>query len=131
MQRTMDVIFPGGKQVDALFRGFTIQTDQDRESGGEASAPEPFDLFLASIGTCVGIYALNFCSERKISSDGLKLHLTIRRNQEQRRVDKIAIEIVLPPGFPDKYKRAITKAAGLCSVKKHMFNPPEFEIFTD
>lgn len=131
MQRTMDIIFPGGKQVDALFRGFTIQTDQDRESGGEASAPEPFDLFLASIGTCAGIYALNFCSERKISSDGLKLHLTIRRNQEQHRVDKIAIEIVLPPGFPDKYRRAITKAAGLCSVKKHMFNPPEFEIFTD
>lgn len=130
MQRTMDVIFPGGKQVDALFRGFTIQTDQDRESGGTASAPEPFDLFLASIGTCAGIYALNFCSERGIASDGLKLHLTIRRNPEERRVDKIAIEIILPTGFPDKYKRAITKAAGLCSVKKHMLNPPEFEIFT-
>lgn len=131
MQRTMDVVFPGGKQVDALFRGFTIQTDQDRESGGEASAPEPFDLFLASIGTCAGVYTLNFCNEREISIDGLKLHLTIQRNEEERRVEKISIKIALPPGFPEKYKRAITKAAGLCSVKKHLFNPPEFEIFTD
>lgn len=130
MERTMDITFPGGKQVDALFRGFTIQTDQDRESGGEASAPEPFDLFLASIGTCAGIYALNFCTERKIETDGLKLHLTIRRNEEQKRVDRITIEIALPAEFPEKYKRAIVKAAGLCSVKKHMLNPPEFDIFT-
>jgi putative redox protein len=130
MQRTMNVVYPGGKQVDALFRGFTIQTDQDRESGGEASAPEPFDLFLASIGTCAGVYVLNFCTERELSTDGLQLHITIRRNKELRLVDKITIKIELPDGFPDKYKRAIMKTAGLCSVKKHLMNPPEFDIFT-
>lgn len=43
---TMQVVFPGGKRVNALYKGFTIETDQSREGGGGGAAPEPFDLFL-------------------------------------------------------------------------------------
>jgi len=49
------VSFPAGKRADAQFKGFTIQTDQSPRGGGEGSAPEPFDLFLASIATCAGV----------------------------------------------------------------------------
>lgn len=41
---------------------------------------------------------------------------------------KVAIEINLPPDFPEKYRNAIIKTAGLCSVKKVIMDPPEFEI---
>jgi len=51
----MEIVFPGGKKVDALYKGFKIQTDQSERNGGEATAPVPFDLFLSSIGTCAGI----------------------------------------------------------------------------
>jgi ribosomal protein S12 methylthiotransferase accessory factor len=57
----MTISFPGGKRVDAHLMGRTIQTDQAREAGGDGSAPEPYTLFLSSIGTCAGIYVLGFC----------------------------------------------------------------------
>jgi uncharacterized OsmC-like protein len=55
----MKIYFPGNKRVYANYGGFTIETDQPARGGGDDSAPAPFDLFLASIGTCAGIYALN------------------------------------------------------------------------
>jgi ribosomal protein S12 methylthiotransferase accessory factor len=34
----------------------------------------------------------------------------------------------LPAGFPDKYRASILKSIELCAVKKHIQNPPSFEI---
>jgi ribosomal protein S12 methylthiotransferase accessory factor len=124
----MEVVFPGGKKVNALYKGFIIETDQPEHDGGGGSAPSPFDLFLASIGTCVGFYVLSFCQERRIPTAGLKLNLQAERNQETGLIGKIGIEIGLPPEFPEKYKEAVKRAAELCTVKKHLESPPQFEI---
>ncbi len=126
----MEITFPGNKRVDAEYRGLRIQTDQSREEGGDASAPEPFDLFLASIGTCAGIYVLSFCRERGFSTDGLRLRLAWERDQKTWMIEKIRLEIALPPGVPPKYHKAVARAAGLCAVKKHLERPPAFDIVT-
>ncbi|KPJ60717.1 MAG: hypothetical protein AMJ46_05555 [Latescibacteria bacterium DG_63] len=126
----MEIVFPGGKMVDAVYKGFTIRTDQRITSGGDGSAPEPFDLFLASIGTCSGLYVVAFCQERGIPLDNAKLILKTEVNRETRMLSKIIIEIQLPPEFPEKYERAVIRAAKLCAVTKHLFEPPVFEIYT-
>ncbi len=125
----MEIVFPGGERVDAYYRGFVIKTDQ---SHGEdpGSAPQPFDLFLASIGTCSGIYVLSFCSNRGIPTDRIKLIQRVERDKQTRMIKTISIEIQLPADFPEKYKQAVIRSAGLCSVKKHLYQPPEFDIFT-
>lgn len=124
----MEIVFPGGKRVDAHYEGFTIRTDQSRENGGESSAPAPFDLFLSSIGTCTGIYVLGFCQQRDIPTTELRLTMNTERDERTRLIRKISMEIQLPPEFPDKYKDAIVRAANLCTVKKHLQKPPEIEI---
>jgi putative redox protein len=126
----MQISFPGRKKVDALYKGFRIKTDQSERHGGEASAPSPFDLFLASLGTCSGIYVLNFCQERSIPTDKIKILLKTIKGNEGKKIEKVSIEIQIPPDFPEKYKAAVVKAAELCTVKKMIQNPPEFEIFT-
>ena len=124
----MEIVFPKGKQVNAIYKGFTIETDQPENQGGNGSAPSPFDLFLASIGTCMGFYAPSFCQERNISTQGLKLELTAERNPETGLTGRISVEIRLPTGFPAKYREAVKRAAELCTVKKHLQRPPIFEI---
>ena len=124
----MEITFPGGKKVDALYKGFTIKTDQPQNEGGEGSAPEPFSLFLTSIGTCTGIYVLNFCQNRNIPTDELKMILTKEKDDETHMIKRIKIDIYLPKDFPDSYKNAILKTAALCSVKKHLENPPTIDI---
>lgn len=128
MSMDMKIYFPGGKKVEAIYKGLTIKTDQSKDEGGEGSAPEPFSLFLASIGTCTGVYVLSFCQNRNLPTDDLKLFLKIEKNMETRMINKINIEIRVPKDFPDSYKNAIIKTASLCTVKKHLDNPPRFDI---
>jgi len=127
---TIAVSFPGGKRVDADYGGFTFKTDQPSEAGGEGSAPPPFDLFLASIATCAGIYVKGYCDARGLGTEGLGLAVHVEREPGKPRVTRIAIDIKLPPGFPEKHKEAVIRAADLCAVKKHIFDPPAFEIRT-
>ena len=88
----MEISFPGGKKVDAFFKGFTIKTDQSEKDGGEGSAPTPSFLFLASLGTCAGIFALNFCQKRKIDTQKLKLVLDLKTNKKSHMVEKIRMK---------------------------------------
>jgi len=124
----MKISFPGGKKVDAGYKGFTIKTDQPIREGGEGSAPEPFSLFIASIGTCTGVYVLSFCQKRNISTGNISLMLKLEKNKDTHMIEKISIEIQVPEDFPENYKKAIVKTANLCTVKKHLDNPPEIDI---
>lgn len=126
----MEVVFPGGKKVDAKYNGFTIQTDQPKMGGGDGSAPAPFDLFLASIGTCAGIYVLGFCQQRGIPTDGIKIVQSMEVDPFKRQIGKINLEIQVPETFPAQYKDAVIRSAELCAVKKHMQAPPDFNIYT-
>lgn len=127
----IEVKFPGGVRVDAHMKGQVIGTDQPSYAGGEGSAPAPFDLFLASIATCAGIYALGFCQNKGISTEGLALTMDVEKDPETKMIGKVNLNLTLPEGFPEKYKAAIIRSMDLCAVKKHMFNPPEFEIVAE
>lgn len=122
----MEITFPGGARVDANFGGFTVKTDQPPYS----SAPTPFATFLASIGTCAGIYVLGFCNQRGIPTDGIRIIQRMYSDPRTGLVGQIDLDIQLPPTFPEKYKSAVIRSAEQCAVKKHMENPPHFNVFT-
>ena len=124
----LNVQFPGGLRVDANLRGHTIKTDQPVSSNGEDSAPSPFELFLGSIATCAGIYALSFCRNKDISTEGMSISMNLERDMKTGLVGRINMDLKLPEGFPKKYEKAIVNSMELCTVKKHLDNPPEFEI---
>lgn len=126
----MDMIisFPGGKKVNAEYKGFTVKTDQPKNQGGEGSAPEPFSLFLVSLGTCAGYYVANFCQQRNLSTEGLHLLLRTEKNSQTHLVSNIKIDIIIPKDFPDKYQKALIRSAESCTVKKQLQDPPQFHI---
>ncbi len=125
----MIIEFPGGAKVDAHFGPYTVQTDQP-PPGGEGTAPTPFELFLASLGTCAGIYVLNFCRKRGISTEGIRILQRSHSNPETGMVEKVALEIQVPPSFPKEYYSALVHSAELCKVKKTLEQPPPFEVVT-
>lgn len=126
----MTIRFPGNKKVEAVFDGHAVMTDQPREAGGDGTAPAPFDLFLASLGTCAGIFVLSFCRKREIPTEGLEIVQRAEWNDEKHLVSKVALEIKLPKGFPEKYRESLVKTAELCTVKRHLHEPPAFEVRT-
>jgi putative redox protein len=122
--------FPGGAKVDAHFSGFTVKTDQSPTGGGESSAPTPFGMFLASIGTCAGIYVLGFCRQRGLPVEGIKILEKTETNPVTGMVENISLEIQVPESFPTKYYDALIRSADQCAVKKHLENPPKFNVYT-
>ncbi len=125
----MEIVFSGGKKVDALFGGFTVRTDQSVAGGGEGSAPEPFQLFLASMGTCAGIYVLSFCRNRGLPWEGIRLIQRSVFNKETGFVEKVIIDIEVPESFPEKYRGALVRSALQCAVKRHIAaGLPKFEV---
>ena len=125
---SLKVTLPGGKKVVAHYKGFEIATDQPKHQGGEESAPSPFDLFLASIGTCAGIYIQSFCERRDIPYEGIEVVQTMETDPDTRLPVKFNLQILLPEGFPEKYKNSVIQAAELCLVKKTIANAPTFDV---
>ena len=125
----LTITFPGGARVDAAFDGYVVRTDRSLSHGGEGSAPEPFDVFLASLGTCAGAYVLAFCDARRIPIAGIRLLQHCSFN-EAHRLERVEIAISLPPSFPEKYRAGVRAAADACKVKKTLASPPELEVTT-
>ncbi len=122
MEMTIEV--PGGDRVDARYGGLRVVTNQD------GSAPAPFELFLASIGTCAGFYASRFCRQRGIPTDGLRITQRATVDPATRLIERIDLSIELPAGFPAQYRDAILRSARACAVKKHLETPPRVEVRT-
>jgi putative redox protein len=126
----MEIVFEGGKVVTALYNGHTIKTDQPLDNGGGDTAPAPFDLFMASIGTCAGIYVKSFCDRRNIPTDNIRIYQDVEYDNETHLPVNVIIDIRLPADFPEKYKSAVISSAELCAVKRSILNPPVFRIQT-
>ncbi|MEN6561236.1 MAG: OsmC family protein [Acidobacteriota bacterium] len=124
----LKVVFGGNYKIGVAAKGFTILTDQPVRDGGDGTAPSPFDYFLASLAACAGYYALAFCKERQLSTEGLGVAMTAERGEASKMIDKVTIHVDLPSGFPEKYRFALTRAVDHCTVKAHILRAPQFEI---
>jgi ribosomal protein S12 methylthiotransferase accessory factor len=128
MASELVVTLPGGKRVDTQIGRHVIRTDQPVSNGGEDTAPSPFNLFLAAIGTCAGIYVAGFCQKRGLPTEGIRL---LQRNAFDRETGALAgveIDIEVPPGFPEKYLDALVRVADQCAVKKAIQAQPPFRV---
>ena len=124
------VNFPGNMRATATVGEVTIETDQSVANGGEGAAPEPFDLFLASIATCAGSYALSFMKARDIDAEGSRIVMTVERDEDTRLVTELGLTLHLPEGFPEKYRAAVRRAMDKCTVKRCLLEPPAISVET-
>ena len=113
------------RRIDAHFDGHVVRTDQPVANGGENSAPSPFQLFLASVGTCAGIFVQGFCAKRGIPYDEIEI-IERPSYDEAGTLRAIELELKLPASFPEQYREAVVRAIEGCSVKKAMQAQPEF-----
>jgi ribosomal protein S12 methylthiotransferase accessory factor len=115
----MEIRLENGR-ADAHFKEFVLPT-------GGGDAPSPYELFLASLGTCAGLTAVGYCKAHELPSEGMKVLMDVERDPETRLASSIKMQLVLPDGFPEERRVALIKAAESCFVKRHLYAPPHFE----
>jgi ribosomal protein S12 methylthiotransferase accessory factor len=127
MDRHGEIIvrLPGGRRVEAELGRHRVLTDQPRGNGGEDTAPSPFELFLASLGTCAGIFVQGFCAKRGIPSGDIRV---IERPAfaSNGALEAVDFELQVPPTFPAMYEDALLRVIDQCSVKLALQSPPAF-----
>lgn len=124
----LQVTLDGDSRVSTRIGNHTIQTDQPLKSGGQDSAPAPFDLFVASIATCAGYFVQSYCRNKQIPTDGIDIRLRTRRDPETKKITAFVTTITLPPGLPPQLHKTLERVAAQCAVTKAIENRPEFLI---
>lgn len=120
----------GGRRVSTQIGDHLIMTDQPLKHGGTDSAPAPYDLFVASIGTCAGFYVQSYCESKGIDSSGIDITLHLKRDPETKKVSGFVTTIHIPEGLSEKLHSALKKVAEQCAVTKTIMNNPEFIVET-
>ena len=59
---------------------------------------------------------LAFCRKRRIATDGFRIRQIVDWNRKKTDQSKIALDIVLPDHFPEKYEKTVQKFAANCLV---------------
>ena len=121
----MEIGFPGGQKIETRLKGETIVVGSDSEN---ASGLEPLDLFFVSLGLCAAKYVMEFCRPRHIPHERARVLLRTEWSERTKMHTKVTIDITLPQEFPAKYRTAVMRSVDLCSVKKHIVEPPTFEV---
>jgi len=128
MEQASEIVvrLTGGRRVEAQIGKHRVLTDQPRNNGGEDTAPSPFQLFLASLGTCAGIFVQGFCAKRGIPYEDIRV---IERPiyGANGALESVELELQLPPDFPTHYHEALLRVIDQCSVKRVLQSPPTFK----
>jgi ribosomal protein S12 methylthiotransferase accessory factor len=74
---------------------------------------------------------LGFCRQRDLPVEDIRIIQRMNGREEGKKlVEKVELEIQVPPSFPKKYHQALVRSADQCLVKQQIANPPEFDIHT-
>ena len=124
----LEVTLEGGFNFKAVCHGHEVFTDQHLADGGTEKAMTPAELFVASLGTCIGVFALRFCKRHNLPSEGLGVSLDWEVVQNPSRIGSIKAEIHYPHDIPADQKKGLLRMAEACFVHETILHKPEITV---
>ena len=121
-------ILQNGLRFETDIRGHQVVVDVPAAMGGSDSGPMPPELVVTALGTCVGIYAVNFCTKYRISPAGLVVHTDWEKGTEPSRIAKMSVVIELPAGVPAEKHEAFMRTISQCMVHNSFCQIPEISM---
>jgi putative redox protein len=118
----------GGLRFNTEIRGHTVVTDQPERGGGTDTAPTPLDLLPVALGSCIILYAHQFCATRKISDEGLRVEVRWETASAPKRISRFDVRVILPDDLPEEYRAAIERAVLACPVHNTLAHAPVMNI---
>ena len=127
-QTRMLVTHDTGDRFEIEIRGHRVVVDQPESIGGEDVGPTPTELFVASLGSCVGFYARRYLARHRLDSTGLTVEVAYDMATKPSRVGEVTLRVVVPAGVPEERRAGLLAAAGHCTVHNTLTTPPEVRV---
>jgi putative redox protein len=124
----MYVEYAGGMKFIVHHRDLELVTDQPADQGGDNTAMTPAEVFIASLGACIGVYVVTFAKRHGIVVEGLRIEVDHTVVEGPRRAGRVAVQVKLPQPVNAEQKAALQRAAETCFVHNTLRHPPQMEI---
>jgi len=118
----------GGVQFEIKARQHRIACDQPVENGGFDEGMTPPELFLASLGSCVGFYAAQYLKKHHLATEGTTVRVSAEKAQSPPRLDEFRIQVEIPSGISDQHRGGIDEAVRHCLIHNTLLNPPRISV---
>ena len=124
-----EISYIGGMKFEARNRSHAVVIDQPQIVGGEDKGPTPPELFIDSLGSCIGVYVLAFCKNTGLNPDGMKIILDWEKAADKpARIKSIRANIELPKADVGARKAALLKVAESCLIHETIKHQPDITI---
>ncbi len=122
------VTWKEGVAFQIAARGFQIIADQPQEEGGRDLGPSPVELFIASLGSCIGYYMARYCERHDIPRAGLRVDLEWTDAENPHRIGEIRVYVRIPTVVPESKRPALIRVAEGCTVHHTLTHPPRIIV---
>lgn len=97
---------------------YTIETDVPLSMGGAGRAPKAPELFVASLGACIGSFVVDYCRRAGVDATGLTVTMSFEGANNPMRLVNLRARVDLPNGGEEAAKRrdAIQRVAEHCTL---------------
>lgn len=112
-------------------RSHLVLSDQPAANGGSDTSMTPPELFLSSLGTCIGYYVAQYFDTLELSCEELEIEVSGEIVHSPGRVGNIRVALKLPAGLEKRRQDAVLRAASGCTLSNTLKYAQGIQIRVD
>lgn len=124
----MLVKYEGGLKFTAEARGHKIAVDQPEAAGGADQGMTPPELLAASLGSCIGVYIVEYCHRARINCEGMTIDVAWEKASDPARIGRMRAIVDIPEGIPETRRSAVRRVAEKCLIHQTLHGRPDITI---
>ncbi len=125
---TLTTAYVGDMLFETAIGKHKIQFDVPSGMGGDNRAPTPPEVFIASLGSCVAAFVVQFCIKHEINTDGMSVDVSYEKASNPTRLTDIKVKVNLPNGTCKQRAKALQRVAEHCPVHETIESIEHVEI---
>ena len=127
----LSVSYDGGIGFTVAARGHRVKIDLPVNKGGRDEGITPPEAFMASLGSCIGVYVARYCENAKLDTSGMRVVMTWNLSEDKTKIVDIKAKISLPKAQVGQRAKAVLEAARRCLVHNTILSMPHIDLSLD
>lgn len=108
--------YKGDMLFESEMGDHSLLIDVPSAMGGKDRGPTPPELFIASLGSCVGAFVAQYCARTEIDARDMTIDVTFDKVEQPTRLTNLKVRVDLPHGQCHEREKAIHRVAQHCPV---------------
>lgn len=121
-------LYKGDMLFESKIGKHSVTIDVPEGMGGSDRGPMPPQLFVASLGSCIGAFVAQYCENNGIDDTDMSVELTFDKAADPTRLVNLKATVKLPHGDCQKRVKAIERVAQHCPVHSTISTMKGLEI---